>query len=132
VNAREYDPVEQIREMTNGRGVDVALELVGLPLTVRQAVQSLATLGRASLVGLTRETFEVAPYAELINKEAEIIGVSDHLASEIPELLELARTRKLDFSQGIIRTIPLEAGLINAALDRLEEFGDDVRAVILL
>jgi D-arabinose 1-dehydrogenase-like Zn-dependent alcohol dehydrogenase len=131
VNASIGDPVEQLREITNGRGVDVALELVGSPVTMRQAVQSLATLGRAALVGLTKETFEVAPYRELVNKEAEIIGVSDHLASEIPGLLELARTRKLDLSHGIIRTVPLEAAAINAALDRLEEFSDDVRVVIV-
>jgi propanol-preferring alcohol dehydrogenase len=130
VNAAARDPVEQLREMTNQRGVDVALELVGLPLTMRQAVQSLAILGRAALVGLSQELFEIAPYAELLKKEAEIIGVSDHLASEIPVLLEFARTRKLDLSHGIIRTVPLEAGPINEALDGLEHFGDDVRVVI--
>jgi Zn-dependent alcohol dehydrogenase len=58
--------------------------------------------------------------------------VSDHLASDIPILLELARTGNLDLSQGVIRTIPLEAAAINAALDGLEEFGDDVRVVIIL
>ena len=62
INAANQDPVEQIREMTNGRGVDVALELVGSQVTMRQAVQSLATLGRAALVGLTQEKFEIAPY----------------------------------------------------------------------
>jgi 2-desacetyl-2-hydroxyethyl bacteriochlorophyllide A dehydrogenase len=130
VNVSTGDPVEQIQELTGGRGVDVALELVGLPVTMRQAVQSLAILGRAALVGLTRETFEVAPYSELLNKEAEIIGVSDHLASEIPVLLDLARTGKLDLSHGIIRTVSLEAGAVNGVLDRLEKFGDDVRVVI--
>ena len=130
VNAIARDPVEQLREMTNGRGVDVALELVGLPATMRQAVQSLAILGRAALVGLTRENFEIAPYAELLNQESEIIGVSDHLASEIPPLLDLARRGKLDLSQGIIRSIKLDAGAVNEALDSLEEFGDDVRVVI--
>jgi 2-desacetyl-2-hydroxyethyl bacteriochlorophyllide A dehydrogenase len=130
VDATIRDPVEQIWEMTNGRGVDVALELVGLPLTMHQAIQSLAVLGRAALAGLTRESFAVAPYAELLNKEAEIIGVSDHLASEIPVLLDLVRTRKLDLSHGIIRTVPLEAGPINDVLDGLEQFGDDVRVVI--
>ncbi len=131
VNASESDPVEQLRQMTNNIGVDVALELVGLPLTMRQAVQSLGKLGRAALVGLTRETFDIAPYSDLINKEAEIVGVSDHLASEIPLLLELARTRKLDLSHGIVRTSPLEADAANTALDRLEQFGDDVRVVIV-
>jgi propanol-preferring alcohol dehydrogenase len=132
INAAAGAPVEQLREITNGRGVDVALELVGSPVTMHQAVQSLAILGRAALVGLTKETFEVAPYSDLVNKEAEIIGVSDHLASEIPGLLELARTGKLDLSHGIIRTVSLEAAAINAALDGLEEFSDDVRAVIVL
>jgi 2-desacetyl-2-hydroxyethyl bacteriochlorophyllide A dehydrogenase len=131
VNAAAGNPVEQLREITNGRGVDVALELVGLPITMRQAVQSLATLGRAALVGLTREFFEVAPYSELIAKEAEIIGVSDHLGSEVPILLELARTRKLDLSHCVIRTTPLGAAAINAALDNLERFGDDVRVVVV-
>jgi propanol-preferring alcohol dehydrogenase len=130
VNASTGDPVEQIRTLTGGRGVDVALELVGLPLTMRQAVQSVAILGRAALVGLTGEKFEVVPYAELLNKEAEIIGVSDHLASEIPQLLDLAGSGKLDLSHGVIRTIPLEADAVNDVLDRLEKFGDDVRVVI--
>jgi D-arabinose 1-dehydrogenase-like Zn-dependent alcohol dehydrogenase len=132
VNASGRDAVEQIREMTNGRGVDVALELVGSPVTMRQAVQSLGTLGRAALVGLTQEKFEIAPYAELLSKEAEVIGVSDHLASEIPLLLDLARAGKLDLSQGVIRTIPLEVGPVNAALDNLERFSDDIRVVIVL
>jgi propanol-preferring alcohol dehydrogenase len=132
IDAIEQDPVEQLREMTSGAGVDVALELVGLPLTMRQAVQSLGKLGRAVLVGLTQGTFEIAPYSELLNKEAEIIGGSDHLASEIPLLLELARTRRLDLSHGIIRTTPLEAGAVNATLDSLENFGDDVRVVIVV
>jgi D-arabinose 1-dehydrogenase-like Zn-dependent alcohol dehydrogenase len=132
VNARERDPVEHLRELTNGRGVDVALELVGSPITMRQAVQSLATLGRAALVGLSQESFEVASYRELLNKEAEIIGVSDHLASEIPILLDLVRERQLNFSGDIIRTIRLDAAAINAALDGLEKFGNDVRVVIVL
>ncbi|MEY2503070.1 MAG: hypothetical protein QOI07_3404 [Verrucomicrobiota bacterium] len=132
VNARERGPVEHLRELTNGRGVDVAVELVGSPITMRQAVQSLATLGRAALVGLSQETFEVAPYHELLNKEAEIIGVSDHLAGEIPILLDLVRERKLDLSGDIITTIPLDAAAINEALDGLEKFGNALRVVIVL
>jgi propanol-preferring alcohol dehydrogenase len=132
VDARQ-DPVAQIRDLTSGRGVDVALELIGLPRTMRKAVQSLAVLGRAAIAGLTQESFEVAPYAELLNKEAEIIGVSDHLADEIPMLLNFVREKKLDLSRGIIRSVPLEARAVNQALDRLENFSeDDVRTVIVL
>jgi propanol-preferring alcohol dehydrogenase len=130
VNANEGDAAAQIRELTGGRGVDVALELIGLPQTMRQAVQALAIRGRAALAGITQKSFEVTPYHELINREAEIIGVSDHLAQEMPLLLELARQGRLDLSAVVTRTIPLDAAQINAALDNLDGFGEGVRVVI--
>ena len=130
IDARADDPVQQIREHTGGRGVDVALELIGLPLTMQQSVRALARQGRAALAGITERNFEVSPYHELINREAEIIGVSDHLAAEIPLLLEFARTGKLNLANLVTRTVPLEAKAINDTLDRLEHFGEGVRVVI--
>ena len=130
INARETEPVAALREHTHGRGVNVALELIGLPLTMQQAVRSLAIQGRAALAGITEKTFDVSPYHELINREAEIIGVSDHLASEISPLLDFARTGKLKFANVVTRTVPLDAAAINDTLDRLEKFGEDVRVVI--
>ncbi len=131
VNAAECDPVAEIGRLTGGRGVDVALELIGLPLTMQQAVRSLAIQGRAALAGITEKTFEVAPYMEVLNKEAEIIGVSDHLAQELPQLLEWARRGALDLSKVVTRTLPLEAGAVNDALDGLEQFGGEGRMVIV-
>jgi 2-desacetyl-2-hydroxyethyl bacteriochlorophyllide A dehydrogenase len=130
INASLSDPVEEIMRLTKGRGVDVAVELVGLPLTMRQATRSLAIQGRAVLVGISAESFPVAPYQELINKEAQIIGVSDHLAQELPQLIEWVRQGKLDLSSVVTKSVPLEAGAINMVLDHLERFGEDVRVVI--
>jgi len=130
VNAAACDPVAEIGRLTSGRGVDVALELIGLPLTMRQAVQSLAIQGRAALAGIMDKTFEVAPYSEVLNKEAEIVGVSDHLAQELPQLLEWARRQALDLSGLVTRTLPLDAAAVNDALDDLEKFGEHGRMVI--
>jgi propanol-preferring alcohol dehydrogenase len=130
INAATSNPVAALQALTQGRGVDVALELIGLPLTMQQAVRSLAIKGRAALVGITRESFPVSPYHEVINKEAEIIGVSDHLAAELPGLIAFARDRKLDLARAVTACIPLGAAAINQALDRLEQFGDAVRTVV--
>jgi 2-desacetyl-2-hydroxyethyl bacteriochlorophyllide A dehydrogenase len=130
IDASDADPVKELKRLTNGRGVDVALELIGLPLTMQQTVQSLAIKGRAALVGITDKTFEIAPYEEVLNKEAEIIGVSDHLASELPFLIEWVRQGKLDLSNVVTRTISLDADAINQTLDGLEKFGDEGRVVI--
>jgi 2-desacetyl-2-hydroxyethyl bacteriochlorophyllide A dehydrogenase len=131
VDASQVDPVEEILSLTKGRGVDVAIELVGLPTTMSQATRSLAIMGRAALVGISGDSFAVTPYHELINKEAEIIGVSDHLAQELPRLIGWASSGKLDLSEVVTNTVPLEAGAINAVLDRLESFGEDIRVVII-
>jgi D-arabinose 1-dehydrogenase-like Zn-dependent alcohol dehydrogenase len=130
IDARAGDPVEQIKEATAGIGVDVALELIGSAKTMRQAVLCLGPLGRAALVGLTAASTSISPYTELINKEAEIIGVSDHLASELPVLVEFARSGKLCFPPDALRIVDLEAGQINAALDALRDSIDHVRTVI--
>ena len=131
INAAEADPVDEIRRLTGGKGVDVAVELIGLPLTMRQAFKSLAIQGRLAIAGITGQPFEIAPYQELINREAEIIGVSDHLAQEIPLLIEWVREGRLDLSHVITRTVLLDAEAINRVLDSLETFGEDVRVVIV-
>jgi 2-desacetyl-2-hydroxyethyl bacteriochlorophyllide A dehydrogenase len=130
VNGAACDAVEELRRLTKGRGVDVALELIGSPLAMRQSVSCLAIQGRAVLAGITEKTFEISPYSEVLNKEAEIIGVSDHLAQELPQLLEWARTGALDLSGVITRTLPLDARAVNEALDDLEQFAMDGRAVV--
>src|SRR5262245_46472224 len=77
VNASSSDPVAEIRKLTNGRGVDVALEMIGLPQTMKQAVQSLAVMGRAVVAGISDRPVEIDTYRELLGREAEIIGTND-------------------------------------------------------
>src|SRR5438105_13711602 len=131
IDANAGDPVEQIREATDGKGVDVSIELVGSAITMGQAVRCLGVLGRAALVGLTAESLSVLPYTEVINKEVEIIGVSDHLAAELPLLMQLARNGKLCFPDGTLRLVDLDAVQINAALDALVRSSDHIRTVIV-
>jgi D-arabinose 1-dehydrogenase-like Zn-dependent alcohol dehydrogenase len=131
IDATVGDPVEQIQQASDGKGVDVSLELIGSGKTMRQAFQCLARLGRAALVGLTKDSMSIFPYQELINREAEIVGVSDHLASEIPTLLEFARSGKLCFPPDALRVVDLDAAQINAALDELQHSIDHVRTVIV-
>jgi propanol-preferring alcohol dehydrogenase len=131
VQAADVDPVDEIRRLTGGKGVDVAIELIGLPATMEQAFKSLSIQGRLAIAGITEHTFEIAPYLDLINREAEIIGVSDHLAQEIPQLIEWVRQGALDLSPVITRTVALEAKAVNRVLDNLDTFSEDVRVVIV-
>jgi propanol-preferring alcohol dehydrogenase len=131
INAAEDDPVAEIRRLTGGRGVDVALEVIGLKATMEQAVQSLAVMGRAVMVGIAEEPIEIDSYSQLLGREAEVIGSADHLLQEMPLLIELARRRRLDLSGVVTNTVPLEAAAINSVMDELEHFGGEVRTVIV-
>jgi D-arabinose 1-dehydrogenase-like Zn-dependent alcohol dehydrogenase len=131
VKTNGADAATRIRALTDGRGVDVAIELVGLPETTRQAVLSLAPLGRAAVAGITTQ-LELDPYRDLIGREAEVIGVSDHLMSELPELLAFASRGALDLSPIVTRALPLDADAINGVLDELARFGNAaVRTVVV-
>ena len=130
IDATKGNSAEQISQATNGKGVDVSLELIGSAKTMRQAVQCLGPLGRAALVGLTAESMSILPYTELINKEVEIIGVSDHLASELPTLIEFARSGNLHFPPDALRFVDLDAEQINASLDAFQDSIDHVRTLI--
>ena len=130
VSSAQGNPAQQIRRLTRGRGVDVALEVIGLPETMRQAVQVLAPLGRAVLVGIADRPLVLDTYHEVLGSEAEVIGSNDHLLHELPLLTELACRGQLDLSRVVQRTVPLEPTVINEVLDALESFQGQVRTVI--
>ncbi|MEO9144576.1 MAG: zinc-binding dehydrogenase [Ginsengibacter sp.] len=131
VNGKRVNAVEEIRKLTGGKGVDVAIEMIGLPQTQKQALQCVGPLGRVVLVGLSDKILEVNTYTELLGNEVELIGSNDHRLQELPLLIDFAKKKMLDTSRIVTRTIPLEAGAINAALDALEKFSGDVRTVIV-
>jgi len=132
VDATGKDPVLEIYQLTSGKGVDVALEVVGLAHTMSQAVQCLSIFGRAVIVGITDKPFWINSYRDLVGKEAQVIGSSDHLLEELPMLIEFTRQGKLDLSQVVSRTVPLDTEIINQVMDRMEKFNEDIRTVIVL
>jgi S-(hydroxymethyl)glutathione dehydrogenase/alcohol dehydrogenase len=52
VNSKSEDPVKAVRRLTGGAGVDHAFEAVGNSGLVRQAIESLAIRGTATIVGV--------------------------------------------------------------------------------
>jgi 2-desacetyl-2-hydroxyethyl bacteriochlorophyllide A dehydrogenase len=131
VNARQDDPVTTIRRLTGGRGVDVAIEVIGLRQTMEQAVRCLAVLGRAAMAGIADRPFEINSYSDLLGREAEVIGCSDHTLRELEILVEYVRQGRLDLGHIVARSVPLEAEAINATMDALEQFGGEVRTVVV-
>ncbi len=131
VDAGREDSADQLRRLTGGAGVDVSLEFSGRPQAQSQAVAALSVHGRAALAGITDTSFSVSSYGDLLNREAQVCGVSDHLRSELSTLMQFCARRLLDLDSVIAARIRLDASQINPVLDELEQFRGLTRTVIL-
>lgn len=132
INGKTEEVVKTIKSQTNGNGVDVAIEMIGLAQTQRQAIESAGVMGRVVFVGLSNKPIEVNTYSDILGNEVELIGSNDHHLQELPKLLEFVKDGQLDTSKVVSKTIPLDADAINAALDELETFkGKAIRTVIV-
>jgi propanol-preferring alcohol dehydrogenase len=131
INSKKVDAVAEIKKLTHGKGVGVAIEMIGLQQTMKQAVQVAGVLGRVVIVGLSKAPLEIDTYNELIGNEVELIGSNDHHLQELPLLVEMARKKILDTSHIVTKTVPLDVNAVNHALDELEKFSGDVRTVIV-
>jgi threonine dehydrogenase-like Zn-dependent dehydrogenase len=60
IDASRVDPVEAIRDLTGGRGVDVAIEALGLPETFAQALVVLRPGGTLSSLGVYSKDLTLA------------------------------------------------------------------------
>jgi S-(hydroxymethyl)glutathione dehydrogenase / alcohol dehydrogenase len=132
VNASSTDPVEQVRALTGGRGVDYAFEAIGIPAVMRQAYDTLAKRGTAVVVGVTPMTAEVSvPVMSLVFEERTLTGSlygASRPRTDIPMLIDLYRAGKLKIDELLTRTYPFEE--INEAYGALER-GEVARTVVI-
>ncbi|MBC7219474.1 MAG: alcohol dehydrogenase catalytic domain-containing protein [Hadesarchaea archaeon] len=85
---------EEIKKMTGGKGVNVALELVGLKKTMENALNSLAKTGRYVIIGYTKDLLEINPLS-LVVGEFRIIGSVSYTQQNLIDVVELARMKKI-------------------------------------
>jgi S-(hydroxymethyl)glutathione dehydrogenase / alcohol dehydrogenase len=131
VNASASDPVAAVRELTAGRGVDYAFEVIGLPKTMRQAYDTLAKRGTAVIVGVSPLSAEVSvPVMSLVFEERVLTGSiygSSRPRVDIPMLIELYRAGRLRLDELLTRSYPFSE--INEAYAALER-GEVARSVV--
>lgn len=129
VNAGKEDPVQAIKSITNGEGVDVSIECVGLAKTIDQAVRCLKLGGRAAVVGLSMEPITLPPPGIYVRSEFTLMGSRGAEIEEKLKVIDLVASGKLDLKETISDVIPLEK--VNEGLDRLlRQEGYPVRIVL--
>jgi 2-desacetyl-2-hydroxyethyl bacteriochlorophyllide A dehydrogenase len=130
VNAATEHPAQRVEEITEGKFADLVLDFVGAAKVIEQEINCVGKGGRMVLVGISQDDIRVSPYKMIIGKEMEIIGVNDHLRSELAELIEIVGSGKMDLSTSITHRVHLDE--VNTGLRILEErAGNPIRVVVV-
>ena len=130
VNSAEDDPVKRVRALTGGLGVDHAFEAVGNAGLVRQAIESLAIRGTATIVGVLPPDAMIEFPWMAIRPECKVqtsrMG-SNRFRYDIPLYLDFYRQGRLDLDAMVTRRGRL--GDINEAF-RAMKAGEVARTVL--
>ena len=133
VNSAEEDPVEAIRALTGGNGVDVAIEAVGLPVTYEQAFYSRDLAGTVVLVGVPNPEMRIElPMIEVFGRGGSLKSswYGDCLPSrDFPMLIDLHLQGRLALDRFVSETIGLDE--VEEAFHKMER-GEVLRSVVVL
>ena len=88
VNARDGNPAGALRELTEGRGLDAALECAGSKVTLSYALESIGAFGRLALVGEHREA-TIDPSGHFIGREITMTGSRYYHHADYDAILRL-------------------------------------------
>ena len=133
INSSETDAVEAIQALTDGNGVDVAIEAVGLPQTYRQAFEARDLAGTVVLVGVPRPDMTIElPFIEVFGRGGALKSswYGDCLPTrDFPMLIDLYLQGRLDLDGFVSETISL--GDVEEAFHKMER-GEVLRSVVVL
>jgi succinate semialdehyde reductase (NADPH) len=132
VNAAATDATARVRELTDGRGVDAAFEVLGLPQTFLQAFEMIRDGGRMIAVGIAPgKTTAPIEITRLVRRELRIIGsYGARTRSDMPEIIRLAAQGIFRPETMVTQRFPLrDADAAYAALARGDIVG---RAIVVM
>ncbi len=132
VDTTQDDPVKAIRALTRNAGVDHAFEAVGNAKLVRQAIESLAIRGTATIVGVLPPDATIEFPWMAIRPECKVqtsrMG-SNQFRTDIPRYLDFYRQGRLNLDDMVTRRGRLDD--VNEAF-RAMKAGEIARMVLML
>ena len=132
INSTDTDPVEAIRDLTGGNGVNVAIEAVGNPKTYEQAFYARDLAGVVVLVGVPSPDMVIElPLLEVFGRGGALKSswYGDCLPTrDFPMYIDLYLQGRLDLDRFVTETIPL--GGVEEAFHKMER-GEVLRSVVV-
>jgi S-(hydroxymethyl)glutathione dehydrogenase/alcohol dehydrogenase len=128
VDSTEVDPIEAVRELTGGRGVEVAFEAGGSRETATWAVDATRRGGTAVCVGSGMPSLKNVSLFQPKTIKWTSYGDADP-RRDFPMLVAMADNGQLDLTTGVSRRITLDQ--VTDGFDAMQR-GEVIRSVIVL
>ena len=106
INASEGDPALRIRELSDGLGVDVTYECVGLEQTMRQCLAALKKGGTAMALGVFENPEVKLNLQDMVNRELQIRAILAYIW-DFQTALDLVASGRIRLKPLISHTFPL-------------------------
>ena len=132
INATRSDPVEGIKALTGGNGVNVAIDAVGTPKTYEQAFYARDLAGTVVLVGVPSPEMKIElPMLEVFGRGGSLKSswYGDCLPTrDFPMMLDLYLHGRLDLDRFVSETISLDD--VESSFHKMER-GEVLRSVVV-
>ena len=104
INSQKQNVLQEVARLTNGEGVNVAIEAVGLPGTFRLAIEAVSYAGRVVYVGYAKEpvTYDTTDF---VRKELDILG-SRNALRVFPAVIKMLEKRERPFGELVTQIFP--------------------------
>lgn len=132
VKADEGDAVSNVTGLTEGRGVDVAFEVIGLGPTIEQTINMTRNGGEAILVGVPGldVMLNLNPAFTFLYLAKTVKGCwygSSNVREDVPKLVQLYEDGKLELEELVSREIGVDG--VNEAFTAMQQ-GEVARSLI--
>lgn len=110
INSMTQDAREEVLKLTNGRGVDVSFEALGIPSTWSTALDVLADGGRMVPIGLGagRQTAEVEINRTVRRSQSILGSYGARTRQDLPAVVDLAARGVINYDDLVTRRFSLD------------------------
>jgi propanol-preferring alcohol dehydrogenase len=107
INSNEVDPVERLRDLTRGMGVDAAIDCSGAPAAQNGALDATRKMGAVAFVGESAST-TINPSDQMIRKLLHVIGAWYFPLGEFGEIARFVVDNKVPVEKMITHRFSLD------------------------
>ena len=130
VDASDGDAVQQVKELTDGQGVENSFEAVGMKQTAEDAFKMIRNGGQATVIGMIPVGTSVEIHGVELLYEKKLTGSnmgSNQFRTDMPRFVEMYLDGRLKLDEMVSKTISLEQ--INDGFEEMKT-GNVARSVI--